>query len=252
MFVITGGGSGIGKALALALADRHESVLIIGRRQEALLATKSHSPLIESLVADVSTPAGRAHLVSYLAQKKIKGFVHNAALIEPIAPLSDIAQASWHQVMATNLEAPMFLTQQLFDELHDARVLHIGSGVAYFPISGWSLYCISKAALAMLTRCWQLEYPQRAFASVMPGIIDTSMQAIIRHSEHMAPESQAFFRELKQTQRLISPNTVAMFLAWLLLDVETSRFVEKEWDIYDTTHHSEWLCSPHVVPPLER
>lgn len=252
MFVITGGGQGIGKALAHALAGRCQSVLIIGRHEQTLVQTASSSPFIRYLQADVSKPAGREQIVECLQDvTAISGLVHNAATIDPILPVLDIDEAAWHQCMATNIDAPFFLNQRLHDKLINGRVLNIGSAAAYFPVVGWTAYCVSKAALSMLTRCWQLESTQIAFASVMPGIIDTEMQAKIRHAEHMAPEKSDFFTQLKQDNRLVSPATAAAFICWLLLDIDKALYVSKEWDIYDDTHHSAWRLPPHEVPVVE-
>lgn len=252
MFVVTGGGSGIGRALACALAEQQKKVLVIGRREEALIETASYSPEIRYLAVDLSKPEDRARMAEHLKSvSKISGLIHNAGLIEPIAPLQTISEDDWQHSMAVNLYAPLFLTQSLFKQLSGGRVLNVGSGAAYFPIAGWSAYCVSKAALSMLTRCWQLESDTVAFASVMPGIIDTPMQAKIRDATHMDPEKLNFFQMLKQKKQLISAETAALFLSWLLLDVEPIEYESKEWDIYDVTHHPYWLKSPHSVPPLE-
>lgn len=252
MFVITGGGSGIGKSLAKTLAARDQAVLIIGRREEPLKATAELSEQIEYFVADVSTKKGRHEITEQLNHvRTLKGLIHNAGTIEPIVPITQLKDANWYQAMATNVEAPLFLTQDLSDKLKQGRVLNIGSGAAYFPVKGWTAYCVSKAALAMLTRCWQLEQDEIAFASVMPGIIDTDMQQVIRHAQYMDDEKRAFFQQLKRDKRLLSPETVALFLCWLLLDVERIEYQSKEWDIYDKSHHSRWLPSEHSVPMWE-
>ncbi len=252
MFVVTGGGSGIGQALAHELAIRKKPVLIVGRREHRLREVASFSPLIQYVCADVSTVDGREHLASCLkSQAKIEGLIHNAGLVDPIAPITSIDETAFRQAMATHIDAPLFLTQLLYHTLTDGRVLHIGSGAAYFPVVGWASYCVSKAGLSMLTRCWQLESHEVAFASVMPGIIDTDMQAVIRQASDMDPKKQHFFHDLFQQKKLLSPATVAVFLSWLLLDIDTTRYVSQEWDIYDETHHPEWLFPPHAVPSWE-
>lgn len=248
VFVITGGGSGIGKALALALARRGKSVLIAGRREHLLQAVSSASPLIQYICADVSTADGRQKIQSVLQDTpKIQALINNAGTLNPLAFMKSIQVEDWHRAFDTNLDAPLFLTQLLYDKLQDGRVLNIGSGAAYFAIKGWSAYCVSKAALSMLTQCWQLESESVAFASVMPGIIDTSMQAQAREGGDMDVERVSFYRRLKEHHRLIAPDTVAAFLVWLLLDIDKTTYISKEWDIYDSSHHNFWLKSPHQV-----
>ncbi len=253
MFIVTGGGSGIGKSLALALAARGKSVLIIGRQKRQLIDVSDTSDLIDYLIADVSTTKGRQLIVDHVRSLgALEGVVHNAGIIDPIMTIGQIEESAWQHLMATNVEAPLFLNQKLVHQLPQGRVLHIGSGAAYFPIAGWAAYCTSKAALSMLTRSWQLEYTTPAFASVMPGIIDTGMMSTICQSEQMHPEKLSFFRQLKQHNQLLSPATVALFLCWLLLDVEASLYGSKEWDIYDTSHHAFWLPKNHDVPSLDK
>ncbi len=247
MFLITGGGSGIGSALALALAQRGESVLIIGRREGRLQNTAKGSHQMDYLCADVSTMEGLDAIYQRVKDIPISGLVNNAGTLEPILPLIEMQPKEWQHAFNTNLNAALFLPQKLLNQLQNARVLNIGSAVAYFPIKGWAAYCCSKAALAMLTRCWQMESDSIAFASVMPGIIDTDMQHLARTDANMDPDQVRFYKRLKDQQLLISPETVATFLTWLLLDVEPHQFTAQEWDIYDTSHHSSWLKPPQQV-----
>lgn len=248
MFIITGGGSGIGKALALTLAKRGKTVLIIGRREQPLKETASASPLIKYVCADVSTSKGRDSIRVYLDNiPHITALINNAGTLEPIVAIRDIKLEDWHQAMSTNLDAALFLPQLLFDKLQNGRVLNISSGAAYFAIKGWTAYCVSKAALSMLTQSWQLDSGSISFAGVKPGIIDTEMQAIARKASNMDPEQVDFYNSLKQNNKLISPETVAEFLSWLVLDVDKETYISKEWDIYDTSHHAAWLRAPHQV-----
>lgn len=252
MFVVTGGGSGIGKALAQALARREKSVLVVGRRKSHLVETAAFSPLIHYFCADVSCDKDRQKIVDHLSEiEHLDALIHNAGVIEPIQPIFEVEESSWKKILSINLNAPLFLTQSLEKKLKGSRVLLMGSGAAHFPVVGWGAYCVSKAALSMLTRCLQLESKSIAFANVMPGIIDTAMQAQIRSASGMAPEKVEFFKQLHRQGLLLSAETVAAFLCWLLLDIDQEQFVSKEWDIYDQSHHAAWLTPPHVVPPLE-
>ena len=107
--------------MAHALAMRDHAVLIIGRQEEALIDAASFSALISYLCADVSTDEGRALILERLRNlSTISGFIHNAGIIEPILPITAIDEISWRQVIATNLDAPLFLSQLLQDKLMGA------------------------------------------------------------------------------------------------------------------------------------
>ena len=248
MFIITGGGSGIGSAVAMGLAMRGFSVLVVGRREHLLAETASTSPLIEYLVADITTASGQDLLVHRAQQASvIHALVNNAGTLLPVGPLKDNSTSAWHESMKINLDAALILPQKLYPQLINKRVLNISSGAAYHAFKGWAAYCVSKAALSMLTRCWQLEVDEVAFASVLPGIVDTDMQAMARVGDQMDTAQVEFYRQLKESSRLVSASTVAAFLIWLLVDVDTSTYTSKEWNIYDTQHHSAWLKPPHQV-----
>ncbi|AUH72081.1 SDR family NAD(P)-dependent oxidoreductase [Legionella sainthelensi] len=248
MFVITGGGSGIGKSLAFSLAKRDQSVLIVGRRESLLRETAAMSAKIHYLSADISTSEGLESIRNYLLEvPHIDALINNAGTLNPLTPLKEVELKDWQHTLNTNLNSALFLTQKLYSKLINGRVLNIGSGAAYFPIRGWAAYCVSKAALSMLTQCWQLESEDIAFASVMPGIIDTHMQVVARSNANPDYERIDFYQSLKDKNCLISPDTVAEFLTWLLLDIDKKTYVSKEWDIYDTEHHPAWLRPPHQV-----
>ena len=181
---------------------------------------------------------------------KIDGLINNAGVIRPMQLISQISLDEWRSVFAVNLEAPLFLMQLLQDKLHAARVLNVSSGAAYFPVVGWSAYCSSKAALSMLTKCMQVEYKDLAATSVKPGIIDTKMVAEICEAQNMTDNKRDFFKVLKKENRLLTVETVACFLSWLLLDTDKDTYISQEWDIYDKSHHALWLKEPYFVPEI--
>ena len=129
--------------------------------------------------------------------------------------------------------------------------MHISSGAAHKPIASWAAYCCSKAALYMLYECFKEEFQDIAFASVMPGIVNTNMQTTIRSSEAMISQDHQFFIDLKSNSKLIECQTVAKFLSWLLLKVKKQELRDKEWDIYDKSHHPCWVSENCVVPSLD-
>lgn len=234
MFVITGGSSGIGRALALNLAARKQTVLIVARREKPLNEVASLSPFISALSADVSSHEGRQKIIDRLHDiPTLQGLIHCASSIFPIMPVRDITESDWKAIMSTNVDAPLFLTQALLDKLEHGRVLQMISNLATHAAKGLTAYCVSKAALMMLTRCWQLDSISMTMAIVNPSIVDTNMLKQLMSADYVDESLIAAIHALKQQQRVLSPETVALFLSWLLLDIDKSLFASKEWDITD-------------------
>ncbi len=239
--LVTGGGSGIGRALCLELADQYGmSVLAVGRNRQKLLQTKAfNSAKIEICAADVSSEKGRENIVHCVNGKKLKFLIHNAAVLQPVKPLAQVELQEWRNHFATNVEGPLFLTQKLLPYLQKGtRILHISSGAAHHAYAGWGAYCASKAALNMLYRVWNLELQQRGIlvGSVRPGVVDTPMQDEVRKAPKEIFPALDKFLKLKDEGKLFSPQTVAAFIARLLLHTDDRTFAGKEWDIREDQH----------------
>jgi NAD(P)-dependent dehydrogenase (short-subunit alcohol dehydrogenase family) len=182
----------------------------------------------------------------------VKYVVHNAGLLGPIAPLVEIDRETWRQVVATNLEAPLFLTQALIPNLKQCvadgdipRVLHVSSGAAVNAYEGWGPYCITKAGLNMMYRCLSAELSQHGIlvGSVRPGVVDTPMQDLVRGFDGPAEHFPAHdkFRELHKNKKLESPDTVAIYLHWLLSEISSDEFGAEEKDVRNSKEDSRWI-----------
>jgi benzil reductase ((S)-benzoin forming) len=249
MFVVTGGSSGIGRALAENLAARKKHVLIIGRNEEALNEISSSSEYIKAHRSDLSTKKGRSSFKSVLKnEQNIEGFVNCAGMIYPIMPLATLDEEGWRSILEINLTSAFLLIQCLREKLIGRRVMQIGSRLSYYPVASVAPYCVSKVAVSTLIKCWRIECPEIEFASILPGFVDTPTMTRARDSKNISREQHELLNNLKKEGLLISTKTVASFLTWLLLDVEKERYISKEWDIYDTSHHKEWLVAPNKVP----
>lgn len=242
-FVITGASSGIGQALAWQLASLGHSVVAIARRDAQLQQTKAKFPdLIETLVADLSEQSAINMIKKQLDQyQRLAGLIHNAGQLQPLGSIRELSYQQWRQIAAINLEAPIFLSQALLEQLSGGRILHVSSGVAHFPVAKWLPYCTTKAALHMVTRCLQTELNDVAVGSAQPGIVDTTMQQLILHHQSLTREEKTFYQQTRQQGLQVSPTTVAKFFSWLLLDTADQDFCAQEWDIYDKSHHHHWL-----------
>jgi NAD(P)-dependent dehydrogenase (short-subunit alcohol dehydrogenase family) len=153
---VTGGGTGIGAALVTALVAGGCQVIAVGRRAEPLAdVAAKHGAAVTTVQADVAAADGIRRIADAVvaAGGDVSYLVHNAGVLGPIKPLAAVQPDEWRAVMATNVDAPLFLTQALLPYMKSgARVLHIGSGAASRPIGGWGSYCVSKSALQMVYR----------------------------------------------------------------------------------------------------
>lgn len=164
--LVTGGGSGIGQALALEAGRRGMTVAICGRRRRLLEETaaalpSSARPII--IVADVTHPADRAHIVAHLdeAWGTLDVLVNNAGIVEG-GPVDLMDDATMEDLFRTNALAPMALTRDLAPLLAAARpsrVVNVGSVFGDIAYPGFAAYSASKFALrgfsSALRREWK-------------------------------------------------------------------------------------------------
>jgi NAD(P)-dependent dehydrogenase (short-subunit alcohol dehydrogenase family) len=181
--VVTGGGSGIGRAVAVALASRGMDVLVVGRRAEALLATARLHTGIRHHVGDVSEPADTTEIAKTAATElgRIDLLVNNAGMVTP-APLGQIELAAARQMWAVNVLGPTLLAQAALPHLLESRgnIINVSSTYGAKPAPRISHYGASKAALEHLTRSWALELAEHGVRvnAVAPG--PTESEAVDR------------------------------------------------------------------------
>ena len=232
--IVTGGGTGIGKAITLSLAATGRNVLICGRRQDKLKETQKSNPdYIRILKADIASEEDRRHIAAEVADEQLEFLVHNAAVLGKISHIGNLSLADWRQTMKINVEAPLFLTQELMPRMKKTRILHISSGAANHPISGWSAYCASKAALYMLFQMQNEELKEREIltGSIRPGIVDTEMQDYIRQADVTKYTNMQRFHDLHNNNKLESVDRVAKMVCWMLIEASDEKFIEKEYDL---------------------
>ena len=234
--LITGGGSGIGKALALELVKQDMQVYIVGRTKEKLeMLGQQHPDRIKYIVADVSTSEGRAAIVRQFDARQLDYLVHNAAITGPLKKLEHMEEAEWRQCFAINVEGPLFLTKALLPYLHaSSRLLHLSSGLAHHCLEGMAGYSCSKAAFHMLFQAWNVELAEKSIltGSVRPGIVDTDMQVVLRtESADSEFPSREMFQSFYQEKQLDSPEMTAKLLAYMLIKMSDADYVSQEWDV---------------------
>lgn len=151
--LVTGGGSGIGAALARALHDRGNQVIVAGRRAEALEAVAKASPGIATAILDVADPSAIAAFAPTIVAEHpgLNVVVHNAGIMRAedlLANPYDTGDAE--AIVATNLLGPIRLTAALLPQLKRqprASIVTVSSGLAFVPLVATPTYNATKAAI---------------------------------------------------------------------------------------------------------
>ncbi len=154
MALVTGGGTGIGRGIALALARRGVAVALVGRRPEPLAATVAELRTLGqaalSFTADLSDPDAWGQVVEqvHAAWGPIDTLVHNAGILAGGA-LLDQSPATMQACVTTNFTAPLVLTRLLLPDLiaQRGRVVLVGSTTSFVPLPYLALYGATKAGL---------------------------------------------------------------------------------------------------------
>jgi NAD(P)-dependent dehydrogenase (short-subunit alcohol dehydrogenase family) len=178
--VVTGAGSGIGRATALALAARGLDVCCAGRRLEPLQETAGQlsAGRGRAVAADISTAEGVRAIAGAVGGASVAAVVH-AAAIEGIVSLEDTIRPVFDRLVAVNLAGPFFLTQALRPLLADGcGIVFVSSVSALHGRPRHAAYAATKAALLGLTTSLAAELAPRVRVNcVAPGATDTPMMA---------------------------------------------------------------------------
>ena len=219
--LITGAARRIGAEIARALHGAGYNVALHYRSSadearalaDELEASRRDSVLC--LPADLSDIGALPLLVEQTLQHfgRLDALVNNASGFRP-TPLGGITEADWDELFASNAKAPLFLAQAAADALRESNgaIVNIVDIYAERPLAGHPVYCMAKAALAMMTHSLARELgPQVRVNGVAPGAV-------------LWPEGDAVYTD-KQTmiertplQRVGDPQDVANAVLWLLRD----------------------------------
>lgn len=178
--IITGGGTGIGRATAIQFAGAGARVVIAGRRAAPLEETASVSDRIVPVPADLLLEADLERVIQTAIQRwgRIDVLVNNAGSFVQ-RPLAEIDQQTVAALFATNVLAPSLLSRAALPALKASQgsIVNISSTFGHKAAPTISHYAASKAALEHLTRCWALELaPYRIRVNaVAPGPTETEI-----------------------------------------------------------------------------
>ncbi len=181
--LVTGGGTGIGLALAEALMREGNEIMICGRREEKLREAAERLPGVQIRRCDVADVAERRALIGWVTGKS-RGFnilVNNAGIQREIDFTRGEEDLAGHEdEIVTNLQAPAHLAALAIPVLKKqatAAIVNISSGLGFIPIARMPLYCATKAAIhsfSLSLRHQLNNTPIRVF-EVIPPTVDTGL-----------------------------------------------------------------------------
>ena len=252
-YLITGASSGIGFALSSHLAELGKHVIIVARSHEPLLQLKQQYPEnILPITADLGTQAGRDQICSRISGLgNIAGLVNNAAAVEPVSLLSEIDIAAWHQQMAINIDAPMFLTQALLPNFsHGSRIINLTTGATNYAPTGIASYAMTKAALNVYTKYLSVELQSQKIlvTAAHPGVVKTKMVQDLIDSTKTDLDIYAAQQRFIDENLYLDVETTTRFLSWLLLDAKSDLYVGDIIGIYNEKYHPYW-CDKKLPSP---
>lgn len=167
--LVTGGGTGVGKAIAEALLGAGFTVVITGRRQEVLDAaanelTKATGGKVRPIKADVGDPKSVAALFDTIKSEfgRLDLLVNNAGMGTPPVPMEEITFEQWSAIVGANLTGAFLCTQQAFrlmkaQEPRGGRIINNGSISAQTPRPNSAPYTATKHAITGLTKSTALD-----------------------------------------------------------------------------------------------
>lgn len=196
--LITGGGTGIGLALAKAFLDLRNTVIVCGRSAERLAAVGNKHPRIRTIQCDIRNKND----IEQVLEKTKRDFGGVSILINNAGIMYDYnffrdddTPGKIENEIGTNLLGPLRLTKMflpLLMEQPEAAIVNVTSGLAIVPEESSIVYCATKAAMHSFTKSlrYQLEHTPVKVFEILPPLVDTEM-ARTRTKDKISPEALA-------------------------------------------------------------
>ena len=166
--IVTGAGSGIGRAVALALLEEGYRVALAGRREETLTATISTAGANANRAVTIPTDVSDSAAVGSLFERVEEEFgrldllFNNAGINLPATPLEDVTDDQWQSIVDVNLTGVFYCTREAFRLMkrqtpRGGRIINNGSIAAHAPRPNTAPYTATKHAITGLTKSTALE-----------------------------------------------------------------------------------------------
>lgn len=177
--LITGGASGIGLALASRFIQENNTVIICGRRQEALDAAQKAHPSLITRVCDLATPEERERLYQWIATEHpdTNVLVNNAGIQQWVSVTDPDFYSRVHEEIAINVEAPVHLTSLFVHHSALQTIMNVTSGLAFSPLAKVAVYSATKAFFHSFTLSMQhvLKARNIEVIEIIPPALNTDL-----------------------------------------------------------------------------
>jgi 2-deoxy-D-gluconate 3-dehydrogenase len=223
--LVTGGGRGIGRSVALRLAEAGADVCVTARTETQLRETADRIRALGRSALAVAADATHATAVSRVVERTVRelGGLHlliNNAGMELAKPLLDTREEEYDRLLATNVKSMFLFTQAVGPHFIDqkfGRIVNMASVGAFTAAPNQSVYHLRKAAVAHFTRAMAIEWARYGIAvnAVAPGWTRTELIS------HLLEDEQKLARYLKAIpmRRIGEPNEIAPMVAFLCSDL---------------------------------
>jgi NAD(P)-dependent dehydrogenase (short-subunit alcohol dehydrogenase family) len=248
--IITGGGRGLGRAVAERMAKMGASVVIASRNapelDEVAKGIKRAGGKVLAQTADIADERQVQELV--LATERWVGpatiLVNNAGMVDPMVQLVRSNSALWLRSVAINVGGTYLATRAVLPGMLDrayGRIVTISSGAAIRPSAGWTAYSAGKAAIVQLTRSLALELEGTGVTAnaFNPGYIDTAMQERIRRTPSSDFPRGDEYRAAQREGKLKDPKVPARAVVFLALPSTHWNGKALEWSDESFRHEVE-------------
>ena len=181
--LVTGGGSGIGLAIAKRFLDAGSQVVVCGRRADKLAEARTAHPGLETRVADIANVTDREKLIAWMIAQypDFNVLVNNAGIQRRERFAADTADWSSRQKeIAINLEAPIHLASLVLEHFRaqpQAAIINISSGLAFVPALFAPVYAATKAAIHSFTMSLRAELDATSIqvVEIAPPAVNTDL-----------------------------------------------------------------------------